>query len=136
MHFIKDSVENYLETILVLSRRNGMVRAVDIAAYWDISKPSVSNAMKNLREQGFITVEQDGNIILTQTGNKLALEVFEKHLKIRDFLIYIGVNPETAEEDACKMEHVISEESFMKFKDYCPWISENEKPYRGELEKE
>lgn len=136
MHFIKDSVENYLETILVLSRRNGMVRAVDIAAYWDISKPSVSNAMKNLREQGFITVEQDGNIILTQTGNKLALEVFEKHLKIRDFLIYIGVNPETAEEDACKMEHVISEESFMKFKDYCQWISENEKPYRGELEKE
>lgn len=136
MHFIKDSVENYLETILVLSRRNGMVRAVDIAAYWDISKPSVSNAMKNLREQGFITVEQDGNIILTQTGNKLALEVFEKHLKIRDFLIYIGVNPETAEEDACKMEHVISEESFMKFKDYCQWISENEKPYRPKIEKE
>lgn len=136
MHFIKDSVENYLETILVLSRRNGMVRAVDIAAYWDISKPSVSNAMKNLREQGYISVEEDGNIILTETGNALALEVFEKHLKIRDFLIYIGVNPETAEEDACKMEHVISEESFMKFKDYCQWISENEKPYRPKIEKE
>ncbi|NMB15439.1 MAG: metal-dependent transcriptional regulator [Gallicola sp.] len=136
MHFIKDSVENYLETILVLSKNNNMVRAVDIAAYWDISKPSVSNAMKNLREQGLILVEENGNILLTEKGNSQAKEVLERHSKIKDFLIYIGVDPATAEEDACKMEHVFSEESFQKFKSYCHWITENNKPYSDEIEKQ
>ncbi len=133
MHFIKDSVENYLETILVLSKKTTMVRAVDIAAYWDISKPSVSNAMKNLREQGLISVEEDGNILLTEKGMAQAKEVLEKHSQIKDFLIYIGVDPATAEEDACKMEHVFSEDSFEKFKAYCQWINENNKPYREEI---
>ena len=130
MHYIKDSVENYIETILILSKKNGKVRAIDIASYWDISKPSVSNALKNLKEQGLVEVADDGNILLTPRGNDKAKKVLEKHYKIRDFLLYIGVNPEVAEEDACKMEHVISEESFIKFKKYCDWVQKQNLEYK------
>lgn len=134
MHVIRDSTENYLETILILSKEKDIVRAVDIAAHWKISKPSVSNAMKKLREQKLVFVEESGNIVLTREGLILAEEVYEKHLLIRDFLEYIVVDSEKAEEDACKIEHAISEESFEKFKAYYRWIKEQKQSYRKVLE--
>lgn len=116
---IQRSGEDYLETIYILHKRSGFVRSVDIAAELNYSKPSVSNGMSILKELGYITVEAGGQIKLTETGEKRAKEVYSRHLVIRDFFIgKLGVNPETAEIDACKVEHVISEETFTKLKDY------------------
>ncbi len=112
MRKIRESAENYLETILVLQQRNGSVRSIDIAAELEFSKPSVSVAMKNLREKGCITVDGDGIISLTPEGRRIAEGVYERHILFTQWLISLGVDPEIAAEDACRIEHVISEESF------------------------
>ena len=109
---IHESAENYLETILMLRQRNGSVRSIDIANELDFSKPSVSVAMKNLRTNGYIEVDKSGDIRLLPARLEIAQRVLEKHTMLTNYLIALGVSPETASEDACRMEHVISKESF------------------------
>ena len=109
---IQESAENYLETILMLQQRKGSVRSIDIANELDFSKPSVSVAMKNLRLNGYIEMDPSGEIRLLEPGLEIARRVLEKHTLITKFLVALGVSPETAAEDACRMEHVISNESF------------------------
>jgi Mn-dependent DtxR family transcriptional regulator len=109
---IQESAENYLETILVLHNRKGYVRSTDIATELGFSKPSVSVAMKNLRTNDYIAMDENGFISLTEKGMAIASNVYEKHTVISQWLISLGVNPQTAVEDACRMEHVISQESF------------------------
>lgn len=111
-----ESAEDYLETILLLSQRLPVVRAVDIATEMDFKKSSVSVAMKNLREKGFITVTDAGFIYLTDSGKKIAEMIYERHNVLTQYLISLGVPQSVAEEDACKIEHVISEESFHALK--------------------
>lgn len=113
---IQESAENYLETILVLSQRKGSVRSIDIANELDFSKPSVSVAMKNLRQGGYIEMDSSGEIRLLEPGLEIARKVLEKHNMITRFLMALGVSQETAAEDACRMEHVISNESFEAMK--------------------
>ena len=115
---IQESAENYLETILVLSKRQPNVRSIDIVNELDFSKPSVSVAMKNLRQQDFITVDDNGHIKLTPTGKKLAESVYERHTLITEFLVKIGVDEAVAAEDACRVEHVLSTETFTALKKY------------------
>ena len=109
---IQESGENYLETILVLTQRNGYARAIDIAAELSFSKPSVSIAMKNLRENGYVEVDSGGRISLTAAGLEIARRIYERHTFLTDWLSALGVDPKVAAEDACRMEHVISPESF------------------------
>ncbi|MCI8371873.1 MAG: metal-dependent transcriptional regulator [Lachnospiraceae bacterium] len=111
-----ESAENYLETILILSKTLPVVRSVDIAETLGFKKPSVSVAMKNLREKEQITVTKDGYIYLTQSGQEIAEMIYERHELLTNWLVSLGVNKETAEEDACKMEHIISKESFEAIK--------------------
>lgn len=115
-HKSEESLEDYLETILSLQNKMDSVRSIDIANELEYSKASVSVAMKNLRELGYITVEAHGRIALTETGLKRAKGVMEKHTIFTNWLISLGVNPEVAQEDACRMEHDISEESFAAIK--------------------
>lgn len=115
---IKESAENYLETILVLSAKNGSVRSIDIATELNFTKPSISVAMKRLREDEYITVDSDGIISLTEKGKKIAKRVYERHQIIARLLISLGVNEETAYEDSCKIEHDLSDESFEKIKEF------------------
>ena len=111
-----ESAENYLETILILSGKKPVVRSVDIAEELGFKKSSVSVAMKNLREKQLITVRPEGYIYLTETGREIAEMIYERHKVISQWLISLGVDPETAVEDACRMEHVISKESFAAIK--------------------
>ena len=113
---IQKSAEDYLETILIIYNRKGSVHAVDIANELEFSKPSVSVAMKNLRENGYIFVNNVNEITLTEQGRRIAEKIYERHLLLSEWLIDLGVSPEIAAEDACKMEHVISEESFTALK--------------------
>ena len=115
---IRESAENYLETILILSQRKGKddVRSIDIVNELEFSKPSVSVAMKNLRENGYITVNKDGYIRLTDKGAEIAEKMYERHTLLSKWLITLGVDEKTAVEDACRMEHVISAESFAAIK--------------------
>lgn len=113
-----ESSENYLETILVLSRKKGNVKSIDIVRELGFSKPSVSVAMKNLKNKKLINVDVDGYITLTQEGLDIANRVYERHVLISDLLIELGVSSEVAAEDACKLEHVLSEESFQAIKNY------------------
>lgn len=113
---IFESKENYLETILVLYNRNGEVRSVDIATEMDFSKPSVSVAMKNLREEGCINVDKNGYITLTDTGRAIAERVYERHVLFTDWLTAMGVPKDVAAEDACRIEHCISAQSFEAIK--------------------
>ncbi|MCM1038691.1 MAG: metal-dependent transcriptional regulator [Roseburia sp.] len=113
---IQESAENYLETILMLGQKLGNVRSIDIAHELEFKKPSVSVAMKNLRENGYIQVSDNGFITLTPTGRKIAETMYERHLLFSRWLIKLGVNEKTAVEDACKMEHVLSAESFEAIK--------------------
>ena len=115
-HKSEESMEDYLETIYILRKRLPVVRSIDIATELGYSKPSVSVAMKNLKAKGFVTVSQEGYITFTEEGEALASETFERHTVIRDWLISLGVNPETASEDACKIEHDISRETFQALK--------------------
>ena len=115
---IHESAENYLETILILQKRNGRVRAVDIAAELNYSKPSISVAMKNLRLGGYIEVEPNGNITLRDRGLAIAEKIYERHTLLTEYLTALGVSPKTAAEDACRMEHVLSQESFEKIRSH------------------
>ena len=109
---IGESAENYLETILILIKKKGSVRSVDIATELGFSKPSVCVAMRNLREHGYITTDGDGLIKLTESGSEIAERVFRRHETITKWLMMIGVSSDQAAIDACRLEHVISQESF------------------------
>ncbi|MCM1569758.1 MAG: metal-dependent transcriptional regulator [Roseburia sp.] len=115
---VNESAENYLETILILSRKHPVVRSVDIAAELGFKKSSVSVAMKNLREKQHISVSKEGFITLTETGREIAEMIYERHELLSDWLAQLGVDPKVAAEDACRMEHVISKESFEAVKKY------------------
>lgn len=112
-----ESKEDYLERILMLSQKNGSVRSIDIAHDMGFSKPSVSVAMKKLREGGFITVDKEGLISLTEEGRKIAEKTYERHKVIKSILISIGVSDSIAEDDACKIEHELSDETFSKIRE-------------------
>lgn len=113
---IKESAENYLEAILMIKKKNGYVRSIDVANQLNFTKPSVSVAMKGFREDGYITVEHDGNINLTEKGLEIAQNVYERHEVIAKALIALGVSEKTAYEDSCKVEHDISVETFDRIK--------------------
>ena len=117
-HKSEESVEDYLEAILILSKQKPQVRSIDVANELGYSKPSVSVAMKNLRQKGYVNVSEEGYLSLTGEGQKLASTVYERHSIIAGWLIRLGVSPEIAVEDACRMEHDISEESFAAIKKY------------------
>jgi Mn-dependent DtxR family transcriptional regulator len=115
---VHESAENYLETILALGLKDQKVRSIDIVNELGYSKPSVSVAMKNLREKGYIAIGQDGYITLTAKGRKIADSMYERHVAISDWLISLGVDKKTAVQDACKMEHAMSERSFLAIKNH------------------
>lgn len=115
-HRADESQEDYLETILLLQQKNGKVRSIDIANEMNFTKPSVSIAMKNLREKGYIIVEESGHITLTASGRLRAESVLERHTILSDWLVSIGVRKEIAMEDACRVEHDLSAESFEAIK--------------------
>ena len=115
---IHESAENYLETIPVLRQRKGSVRSIDIANELEFSKPSVSVAMKNLRLKGYIEVDTTGQIHLLPEGQAIAEAVLEKHRLMTQFLVALGVSEEVAAEDACRIEHVLSDESFEAIKNH------------------
>ena len=115
---IHESGEMYIETIYVLSQSSSFVRAIDVGEKMGFSKPSVSRAMGLLKDGGYITVDGRGAISLTEAGLEVANKIYERHQIISSLLIKIGVDPETAAEDSCKIEHVISDETFKKLKDH------------------
>lgn len=115
---IKESAENYLETIYSLNKKNGFVRSIDIANELGFSKPSISVAMKGFREEGYINVDSEGRITLTDKGLKVAERVYERHQVIAKALIALGVDEQTAYEDSCKLEHDLSDISFEKIKEH------------------
>lgn len=124
---IMESAENYLETILILQKRNGSVRSIDIVNELDYTKASVSIAMKNLRENGYIEMDSGGFIKLLDTGREIAERMYERHTLISDWLIALGVTPAVAVDDACRMEHVISAESFEAIKKHVYMQKDNAK---------
>lgn len=111
MKILKSS-EDYLEAMLIMKEVHGYIRSIDIAMELGVTKPSVSYATKRLRENGYITMDKDGFITLTDKGMAIAVHIYERHKVLTSVLIQLGVNPETAREDACKLEHDISDESF------------------------
>ena len=127
---IYESAENYLEAILSLHERNGLVRSIDIANELHFSKPSVSIAMKNLRENGYIHMDKEGHITLTDAGREIAETMYERHKLLSRWLMKLGVSEQTALQDACRMEHVISAESFQAIKRHANGHlgAENEQP--------
>ena len=115
---VHESGEMYLEAILVLTKKSGFVRSIDISEYLGYSKPSVSRAMGLLRQGEYIVVESDGAITLTEKGQEIAEKIYERHTLLTDLLVRIGVSKETAAADACKLEHAISDESFQALKQF------------------
>lgn len=113
---LHQSGEDYLEAILVLREQKGNVRSIDVAQHLNYSKPSVSRAMSILRTSGHITMEKDGRLELTELGEQVAREIYERHNLLTDWLIHLGVSPQVAAEDACKIEHDISPETFQCLK--------------------
>ena len=111
------SGEDYLETILVLHKKTGMVRSVDVARHMEVSKPSVCHAVATLRDGGFLTMDEDHFLHLTDVGREVAEKIYERHCFFTEQLIAAGVNPRTAEADACPIEHMISDESFSLLKE-------------------
>ena len=124
---IQESAENYLETILILKKRNGFVRSVDIANELEYSKPSVSVAMKKLRENGYISMDADGFITLNESGLEVASRVYGRHKTLSKLFVLLGVTPEVASEDACKVEHDLSEETFRCIQQYLEKMMEEQK---------
>jgi len=123
---IQESAENYLETILVIGLSKPYVRSIDIANELNFSKPSVSVAMKNLRNSGHILMDENGHITLTESGREIAETIYERHTALSQWLEQLGVNKEVAVEDACRIEHVISAESFAAIKAHIQKSLENE----------
>ena len=114
---ITPSGEDYLETILVLQKKLGMVRSVDVARHMEVSKPSVCHAVATLRDGGFLTMDEDHFLHLTDVGREVAEKIYERHCFFTEQLIAAGVDPKTAEADACRIEHIISDESFSRLKE-------------------
>ena len=123
---IHESGEMYLETIHVLLEKNGSVRSIDISEHMGYSKPSVSRAVGLLKSGGYILVDKDGFISLTDSGEKVAMKIYERHTVLSNMLISLGVDPETARQDACRLEHAISDESFQAIKQHL--FQKNPKP--------
>jgi Mn-dependent DtxR family transcriptional regulator len=121
---VHESGEMYLEAILVLTRKNGFVRSIDVTEYLGYSKPSVSRAMGILRSGEYIQVDKDGAITLTESGQAIAEKIFERHTILSKLLIKLGVSEETAAADACKMEHAVSDESFQAIKRFAAELIE------------
>jgi len=115
---LQESGEMYLETILILSKKNNFVRSIDISEYMGYSKPSVSRAMSILHKGGYILIDREGYIALTESGRNVAEKIFERHNVLCELLTNIGVDPETAKADACKMEHDISDATFAAIKSH------------------
>lgn len=113
---LQESGENYLETILVLEKRNGIARSVDVANELNFSKPSVSRAVSVLKSAGLVEIGSINQLLLTESGREIAERVYDRHCTLKEYLISIGVSEATAAEDACRMEHVISSEAFEKIK--------------------
>ena len=114
---IHASGEDYLEAVLVLQKEKGMVRSIDLAQYMDYSKPSISYAVKQLRNGGFLDVDKDGSLHLTDRGQAVAAKIYERHLFFTEQLLAAGVDRAVAEQDACQMEHAISDNAFQKLKE-------------------
>lgn len=127
---IHESAEDYLESVLILSKQLGNVRSIDIVNYFDYSKPSISVAMKNLRMNGYVTVDSKGYIELTEKGSEIANKMYERHTLLTKWLTALGVDEKIAVEDACRIEHVISEESFEAIKSIFP---QNQNKYSAAL---
>ena len=123
MH-LQESGEMYLETIHVLSKKSGSVRSVDVGEYMGYSKPSVSRAIGLLKSGGYVNVDDSGALTLTEAGLEVAEKIYERHTIITEFLMSLGVTPETAAEDACKIEHHLSDESFNALKEHARNIIE------------
>ena len=115
---LQESGEMYLETILQLTEKLGHVRSIDVSESMGYSKPSVSRAVGILKKDGYITVDDEGSLILTESGREVAMKIYERHKVISDFLHKIGVSDEVASADACKIEHIISDETFEKIKSF------------------
>ena len=115
---IQESAENYLEAILVLMQKNGQVRSIDVAHYTGFSKPSISRAVGLLRDNGYVSIDQNGLLNLTEAGLKIAETIYERRTVLTELLTKLGVSPETAAEDACRIEYVISAETFDKLKEH------------------
>ena len=113
---IQESAEMYLETILILSNEKGSVRSIDVAKKMNFSKPSVSRAMRNLSSNGYISIAEDGVITLLPEGERIARKIYERHEVLTAFFIRLGISEKTAEDDACRIEHVISDETFEAIK--------------------
>ena len=118
MKLLTDSNEDYLEAILILKLKNGKVRSVDIAKHLNVSKPGVNKAMNILKESNLIEKDYYGDVTLTPKGEEIAKRIYKKHTTIKNFLLKLGVSEETSEIDCCKIEHVISEETFSAIKKY------------------
>ena len=115
---IQEAAENYLECILIIGKEKGQVRSVDVAHRLEVTKPTVSVTMKQFRENGYVEMDSDGFITLCPKGQEIAERMYERHVFLSDWLTELGVDPGVAVEDACRMEHVISAESFSAIKDY------------------
>ena len=109
---IGKSAEDYLESMIILKEKNGYVRSIDIAGFLGVTKPSVSNAMKRLREEGYIEMDKTGLITVTEKGMEIADKIYTRHKKLTDFFVALGVDPDVAEDDACRIEHDLSDETF------------------------
>ena len=125
---LNESGEMYLESILVLSKKNNMVRSVDVAEYMQLSKPAVSRAIGKLKAERYILVDADGHIALTESGREIASGIYERHIFLTRFLIKLGVDEETAKADACKMEHDISDKTIEAMKLHAGYRSDGEQP--------
>ena len=123
MH-LQESGEMYLETILILSRERGAVRAIDVGEYMGYSKPSVSRAMGLLKQGGYVVADEDGFLTLTEDGKEIACKMYERHTLLTDFLVRLGVDREIASDDACKIEHHLSDQSFEAIKRYAKGTAE------------
>ena len=111
------SGEDYLEAVLVIQKKKGMVRSVDVSRHMEVSKPSVCHAVATLRDGGFLTMDSDYFLHLTDVGRAVAEKIYERHCFFTEQIIVAGVDPETAEADACRIEHIISDESFLRLKE-------------------
>ena len=115
---LQESGENYLETILMIQQEKGTVRSIDVARQMEFSKPSISRAMSVLRENGYILMDKSGLITLTESGYEVASRIYERHRLLTQWLIALGVTPEVAAADACRLEHDVSEETFQRLKEH------------------
>lgn len=118
MHHLKDSIENYLETIYLLHQEGPYVRSVDVAKRLKVSRPSVSNAVKRLVQEDYLIVNPDGGLKLTPKGEQLGVQTYRKHQMLKAWLLSVGVSEELAEEDACRIEHALSDESYEKLEEH------------------